>query len=313
MSPPAIAQDANWLIRPRAGRVGQVTARRFTVLMPSRTTPVATARSHCVSSSNAVAGSQDGTRWEHEFLALLPWLDRVVAFTARRHRLSPEDAEDFGSRVKVKLIDDNYAVLRKFQGRCKVQTYLTTVVQREAIEFQRTKSGRWHASVEAESGGEVLQLLEKYLVRDRLPSSEAYALLRIKHGVTLSAQELDHLTAQLPVRFARTFESAEVLATIPAAGGSPDQALAEKEREEALERFRDGLARFKSGLAEQDALILAYRYEDGRKVVDIARMLRLDAKPLFRRLERLVDALRRHLEREGVSRELISLVLEDRE
>jgi len=301
MSLPAFAHDADWL----------TTARRFTLPMPSVFPAVASARAHCVSSSTAVAGSHDGPRWEQEFLALLPWLERVVAFTARQHHLSPEDAEDFGSRVKLKLIDDDYAVLRKFQGRCKVQTFLTTVVQREAIEFQRAQRGRWHGSAEAARGGEVLQLLERYLVRDGRPSSEAYALLRSKHGVSLPAEELDRLAARLPVRFARTFESAEVLETVPAAGGAPDQALAQQEREHAREQFRDGLARFKSGLGEQDALLLAYRYEDGRKVVDIARILGLDAKPLFRRLERLVDALRQHLEREGVSRDLIGLVLED--
>jgi hypothetical protein len=55
-----------------------------------------------------------------------------------------------------------------------------------------------------------------------------------------------------------------------------------------------------AGLDAQDRLILALRFEDGRTVVEIAGMLRLDQKGLYRRLERLMKDLRVALTTRGI-------------
>src|SRR5256885_9925743 len=44
--------------------------------------------------------------------------------------LSGADAEDFGSFVKLKLIENDYAALRKFEHRCSFAAYISVVVQR---------------------------------------------------------------------------------------------------------------------------------------------------------------------------------------
>jgi hypothetical protein len=41
-----------------------------------------------------------------------------------------QDAEEFAAHTKLMLIEANYAILRKFEGRSKFTTYLTTVIQR---------------------------------------------------------------------------------------------------------------------------------------------------------------------------------------
>jgi RNA polymerase sigma factor (sigma-70 family) len=265
----------------------------------------------CISSSAAVVASDDASSFEREFLALLPWLERVIAFTARRYQLSPQDADDFASRVKLKLIDDNYAVFRKFEGRSKLQTFLVTVIQREAVEFERAQRGKWHPSAEASRGGRVLELLERYLVRDQYSWEEACETLRTRHGVTLAAAELEQLAARLPTRFPRKFEPTDVLDVVPSLALTPEQHLLREERERLLARFRESLRRFTAQLPEQDALILAYRFEDGRKVADIARALALDQKPLYRRLDRLVASLTEHLEREGLAGNVVRGLIDD--
>ena len=50
----------------------------------------------------------------------------------------------------------------------------------------------------------------------------------------------------------------------------------------------------------QDRLILILRFDDGRTVADIAAMLRLEQKSLYRRLEQLLRNLRKGLEAEGI-------------
>lgn len=52
------------------------------------------------------------------FLANLPHIEKVVAQTCRRCRFRKEEAEDFSSLVMIKLMENDYAVLRKFQGEC---------------------------------------------------------------------------------------------------------------------------------------------------------------------------------------------------
>ena len=67
-----------------------------------------------------------------DFNALLsenyPVVERVLQGVARRHRLRIEEAEELGSIVRLKLVENDYAILRKYQGRSNLATYLTTVI-----------------------------------------------------------------------------------------------------------------------------------------------------------------------------------------
>ena len=53
--------------------------------------------------------------------------------------------------------------------------------------------------------------------------------------------------------------------------------------------------------APEDRVIVRMRFWEGESVADIARALGLPQKPLYRRLERTLAALRRSLEAAGVS------------
>jgi RNA polymerase sigma factor for flagellar operon FliA len=54
-------------------------------------------------------------------------------------------------------------------------------------------------------------------------------------------------------------------------------------------------------LAAQDRLILKMRFQDNCQVADIARALQLEAKPLYRHIDKLLVTLRRTLEGEGLT------------
>ena len=51
------------------------------------------------------------------FLAELETTERAIRFACRRASFFGADAEDFGSYVKLKLIENDYGVIRKFEGR----------------------------------------------------------------------------------------------------------------------------------------------------------------------------------------------------
>jgi RNA polymerase sigma factor (sigma-70 family) len=54
-------------------------------------------------------------------------------------------------------------------------------------------------------------------------------------------------------------------------------------------------------LSDEDATILRLRFEDGLTVGRIAQLLGLDAKPLYRRVQRLLETLRTEMLAGGVT------------
>ena len=64
------------------------------------------------------------------FLANFYLIDRVIRFHCHRSHLNPDQADEFAGHVRLKLIEDNYAVLAKFQGRSTLRTFLAVVIKR---------------------------------------------------------------------------------------------------------------------------------------------------------------------------------------
>lgn len=264
-----------------------------------------------ISSGGSPVAIPEPSSLEQEFLAHLPFIERATSYVARTNHLSSQDAQDFASCVKVKLIEDDYAVLRKFQGRSSLRTFLGVVIQREFIEFQRQRLGKWHSSAEARRGGPVLMLLERLLVRDGYTFEESCQLLASRHGVTLGRGELESLASRLPPRFARTFESDDALPYLPSAMPAPDAVLDRMERDRLETAVRRALTDLKARLPETDRLILAYRFEDGRKVVDIARALQIEQKALYRRVESILKQLREALEAAGFDASVVQALFNE--
>ena len=234
------------------------------------------------------------------FLSQLALIERVISFISSRHHLPGVEADDFASHVKLRLIEDDYAILRKFQQRSSLRTYLTVVIQRLFLDYRISMWGKWRPSAEAKRGGEVAMLLERLMGRDGYGFEEACELLETNHQVTVPRSELEAIAGRLPGRTRRRFESEDALALVAADQPVLDEVIAERERMVTAARVDAALKAAMAGLGAQDRLILALRFEDGRAVTEIARTLRLDPKGLYRRLERVMKELRAALEANGV-------------
>lgn len=232
----------------------------------------------------------------------LDLVEEVVESLRRRKHLSADETEDLRSRVHEKLLDDDYAILRKFEGRSNLGTYLTVVVHRVLLDWRTAEWGKWRPSAAAKRRGEAAILLERLTTRDGFTFDEACRILQDNHGVELGWQELEELAAELPARNPRPRGSGddELFETLAAAAPSPHDELVEKEREQGRKRVATVLVRALDRLPPEDRLILEMRYRDDFKIVDIARALHLEQKPLYRRIERLVRGLRGSLEKAGI-------------
>jgi len=242
---------------------------------------------------------------EAVFLANLALIDRLVALTARRHALSAQETEEFGAWVRAKLIDRNYAVVRKFGGRSSLSTYLTTVIVNFFRDYRNARWGRWRPSAEAKRRGPIGIRLEELLYRDGHSLREAIQILH-SLGVTTSDADLSRLAARLPARRVHNEVSLDVIdastvAVDPVSTRDSDEVL-------LLEELLHSLV---ASLPPEDALIMRMRFWSEMSVADIARVLRLDQKPLYRRLESIQVTLRSALESRGVDRERAAEVLGD--
>ena len=225
----------------------------------------------------------------------------MIGFTCRRQRLRAEEAEEFASTVMVKLVEDDYAVFRKFQGQSSLPTYLTTVVQRLCLDFLRARRGRPRASAEARRLGAVAIQLERLLYWDGFGFDEACRILQDNHGVDASWQELEEMAGRLPSRsIGRHHEGGERTEHLVGAIERPDEALSDRERAEEEERVVAALEAVLATLDPEDRVILKMRFEDGFTVADVARALGLRQKPLYRRVNGLLRRLRRELEGRGL-------------
>lgn len=52
---------------------------------------------------------------------------------ARSLVLTPDDVEDIAAEIFLAIVDDNYAVLRRFRGQSSLPTYLTVIARRVCI------------------------------------------------------------------------------------------------------------------------------------------------------------------------------------
>lgn len=246
------------------------------------------------------------------YLANRQLIDRVIGAIGHRHRLAPVDAEDFGSLVRLHLLQDDCAVLRKFEGRSSLKTYLAAVITHLHQDWQNSRFGKWRPSAEARRLGPLAVQLERLIVRDRLQFDEAHETLRTNFKVTESRQSLEAMAAQFPTRTGRRFVSDETLADLEAVDTVTDASVRERQAGEAARRATAVLGSALRKLPHQDRLILRMRFEDDFAVVDIAQALHLDQKPLYRRIERLLGALRGELECAGITADAAAEVLEQR-
>jgi RNA polymerase sigma factor (sigma-70 family) len=227
-------------------------------------------------------------------------IDRAIARVCREARLDGANAEDFASAARLALLADDCAILRKFEGRSSLPTYLTIVVRRLFYDERRAE-GRWYASAEAQRRGPAAVQLERLMANERRSFADASEIVRREHPeVTL--REIEELAAVLPERVPRAL-------LVPVEDGDDEKfgsGGTESELVDALDAARrsrqanDAVRNAMAAMTPQDRVILRLRFSSNASIVAIARALDLEQRPLYRRVEALLAQLRRALEAAGV-------------
>jgi RNA polymerase sigma factor (sigma-70 family) len=236
-------------------------------------------------------------------LAHLGWIDKMAAFASRKHGRRDAEAEDFASWATMKLVEGDYAIFRTFRGEADWKTFIATVMVRLSIAYSREHQGRWRPSAAAERMGTPAKELEQLVRRDGYTVVQAGEKLRTAGVTDLSDLELARLLDTLPARGPMRPVEVEADPVLEGTEGSDraDERVEAAEAETERSALKAALLRGMDAMSYEERMIVWMHYGEGRTLAYVARALNIEQKPLYRRIDKLRDLLRSHLEREGVS------------
>lgn len=234
----------------------------------------------------------DAGRLFDENLALI---ERVIARVSNRAGLIGADREDFASDVCVALLSDDGRILRDWEQRASLATYLIVIVQRLLADARRQTSGKWKPSAEARRLGDAAVTLEHLLRRQGRSVDEALpAVQAIDPSIT--REEASAIADRLPQRAPRPrIVPLDPELDLPSARDLADGGAVATEARRLMERTSEIVRRRLEAMPIEDQMIVRLRFASGMTIADISRILRLPQRPLYRRIEAIVTQLRRVL------------------
>ncbi len=235
--------------------------------------------------------------YERLFLENLSTVERLARSIALRHRLPPDALEDFAGTVRLKLIEGDYRILREFEGRSSLNTYLTIVISRLFLDYRDGLWRRWRPSARAIALGPDAVLVEQLTARDGHTLSEALQIMRATHQVTRSEAELRELWSSLPAR-SRVMRVPEGLADTIAESDATliDRTVAAEERAAVSRALQQAL----ESLPAVERILLKLHFSRGVPLVHVATKLRMSKATIHRRMSRAIAACRAALTASGV-------------
>ena len=234
---------------------------------------------------------------EQLLAAALPLLTEISRFIRARHGLTIEEAEDFDSLLKIKLLDNDRAVLRAYRGDSSLRTYLAAVATRLFLDQRVALWGKWRPSAKARRLGPLAVELEGLVKRSKRTPADAIEVMASRHVGRVTRGSIEQLASELRLDTVRTIDPPS------AADGSTnpsDSSLDRLEREELREKIGAALKSAYEGLPIEDQLIVRMHFQDGLTLAAVARVLGIDQRLLYRRVEVLLESLRVRLEASGV-------------
>jgi RNA polymerase sigma factor (sigma-70 family) len=224
-------------------------------------------------------------------------IEAVLAYTRRAHRLSADDGDEFSSWARLRLLENDCEVLRKFNGLSSIRTFLVTVIQHLFQDWRIKEWGKWRPSTLARRLGPVAIELERLVLRDGIDFDQAAQTL-VSKGVAQSIRECDDIWAQLKQRPRRQRTGTDALDNVP---GPARDSVEDEQRRQRAQQVIAALRAAIASLPPADQLIVKLRYEDRFTVARIAKLIDSEQKPLYRRYEQLWKQLRASMLASGVA------------
>ncbi|MDJ0842258.1 MAG: sigma-70 family RNA polymerase sigma factor [Acidobacteriota bacterium] len=228
-------------------------------------------------------------------------IEAAIQCVCRRQRLNHDQAEEFASEARLKVLVDDRKVLRDHRGEASLSAYLIGVLTRHFLNLRDKEWGKWRPSREAERLGDQAVLLEQLVVRDGYSLSEAGEMMRTNHGVHKNDAQLEAWLVRFPKRHGRRIIGEQALKHLAETRNLPEEKLTRRETAPVRDRIRRTLSEELNKLSSEERILLRMRYSDGFSVASIARRLNRKQRPLYRLFERIADHMHSVLKEAGIS------------
>jgi len=229
-------------------------------------------------------------------------IEAVLRYFCRVKRLSADHCDEFSSWVRLKLLENDCAILRKFARRSQFKTFLVAVVSNKYRDWLDEQKGKFRPSEEAKRLGKIAIELERLVLRDRMDYEEAAQTL-VSKGIAPSMKACDEIWGRLTQFRGRQFVDPEVIdeQRVPPA---PDPVELRQWRE-LVARVLAALRLVLAQLPPADNLIFRWRYWDEISVAEIARLQETEQKPLYRRFAQIHKQIKQGLLEHGLTEDEI--------
>jgi RNA polymerase sigma factor (sigma-70 family) len=227
------------------------------------------------------------------------------------------EAIELSNQVLDTLQHDDYRVLRQFKGDAKLSTYITTIIARQAVDLVRKKLGRSREKERAQKFGKIGMMIYEKIILQGCSLEEIYPELKSTEGISQSLEELETIAEKIkgkkgslsfsnednPVvkNGATVNEDGDYI--IPDKKNDPEELLIEEQRKQKLgEVVKDIIAH----LNGEERIILRMRFpangeKKPGKVEQIATVLGISEKAVYKRIARILKKCKNLLDQKGVA------------
>jgi RNA polymerase sigma factor (sigma-70 family) len=231
---------------------------------------------------------------ERLLLENLGLLEQVIESLCTRKGMRVDEIDEFAAEVKLRLVNNNYAIIGAFANRSSFKTYLAAVVSKLLLDYRNQRWGKWRDSANAQHLGPAAVALERLLYRDKKTIDEAVAVLSAQFP-SLTRAELESLAEQLHPRLGRKMVGIDEASPVPAPPSGADI-----ETDDAASQISEVVRKYLDEQPKQDQIIFRLRFDSDLTVREIAESLHLDPQKVFRRLYRHFQVLKTRLTNVGI-------------
>ncbi len=227
------------------------------------------------------------------------------------------EALELSNQVLDTLQHDDYRVLRQFKGDAKLSTYITTIIARQAVDLVRKKLGRSREKERAQKFGKIGMIIYEKIILQGCSPGEIYPGLKSIEGISTSMEELENIAEKIkgkksgltfsnednPVVKNGAMVNEEGEYIIPDKKNNPEEMLIEEQRKQKLgEVVKDIITQ----LNGEERIILRMRFpandeEKPGKVEQIAIVLGISEKAVYKRIARILNKCKNLLAQKGVT------------
>ncbi len=243
----------------------------------------------------------------------------IQLHTPQESQLNIEnEALELSNAVLDTLQKNDFQVLKDFKGNAQVTTYITTIISRHAVDMIRKKRGRNREKERAKKLGNLGLTLYNQVIKNKLPLEQVFKQLKKEHLFTGPLEELETLlqkikgknphnpasspphTSGTAVKNGHAVDEEHVV--IPDTKHNPQDLLLQSERQKTIHKILHDLI---STLEGEDRLLLRMRFptrenEKPRPVEQIAQILNIKPKAVYKRITKLVNKCKAQLTEQGV-------------